>query len=233
MSDLTTTNIGGDNADKKKYGLDVDNNEGAEEESIDDGLDHNKNANESNEDDGSWWSLTTSIARSISSQIPSNPTDTAKNAYLGLADVIQRSATAVVAEFAQMEIEAEREARRWRRERGYYSDDEEDETSRNGFPWEVSATEVDEELKVKILALSCDDRTFYGPFDNNATSSSHAESSDVHDKSDTEQVPSFDLDSHVPLIRKLLTIDPNLADAHAKLSGKCACCAMHVCVHAL
>merc|ERR1712183_515752 len=150
-------------------------------------------------------------------QIPSNvnPTNTAKNAYFGLADVIQRSATAVVAEFAQMEIEAEREARRWRRERGYYSDDEEEETSRNGLPWEVSATEIDEELKLKILALSCNDKTFYGPFDNNNTNTD-----DLTNKSETEETSAaFDLDSHASLIRKLLTTDSNLADAHARLSG--------------
>merc|ERR1719291_1117348 len=120
-SNAATTNIGCDNiADTK--GLDVDNNHDVEEESVEGVDDANINNANANEDEGSWWSLTTSIARSISSQmqIPSNvnPTNTAKNAYFGLADVIQRSATAVVAEFAQMEIEAEREARRWRRERG-------------------------------------------------------------------------------------------------------------------
>ena len=152
-------------------------------------------ANAENED--SWWSLTTSLARSIKEQIPSQT----KNAYFGLADALHRSANAVVAEFAQMEIEAEREARRWRRERGYYSDDEE-ERVKNALPWEV-ATEVDEELKQKILALSCDEQTFYAPFDN-----------------DTEEDEAFDLDSHVSLIRKLLSIDSNLADQHARLSGK-------------
>ena len=149
------------------------------------------------EEEESWWSLTTSIAQSIKEQIPSQT----KNACLGLADVIHRSANAVVAEFAQMEIEAEREARRWRRERGYYSDDEEEECMKNALPWEV-CTEVDEELKSKILALSCQDTTFYTPFEQN-----------------TSEEEDFDLDSHVSLIRKLLSLDSNLADKHARLSG--------------
>merc|ERR1712232_340158 len=83
------------------------------------------------------------------------------------------------------------------------------------LPWEVSATEIDEELKLKILALSCSDKTFYGPFDNNNTNTD-----DLTNKSETEETSAtFDLDSHVSLIRKLLTIDSNLADAHARLSG--------------
>jgi len=150
-----------------------------------------------------WWSYTASLALSIKETIPSQT----KQAFDGITDVIQRSATALVAEFAQMEIEAEREARRWRRKRGYYSEDEELDLSKMALPWEIAAVE-DEVLKQKILSISSDECTFSGPFNN---------SEEIELQED--ETDSFDLSSHIPIIHRLLQIDPNLAKSHAKFSG--------------
>jgi len=150
-----------------------------------------------------WWSYTTSLAFSIKEKFPTQT----KQAFDGITDVIQRSATALVAEFAQMEIEAEREARRWRRERGYYSEDEDLDFSKVTLPWEIAAIE-DDILKQKILSISSDESTFSGPFN-----------SDAKEKMQDDEKDPFDLASHIPIIHRLLQIDPNLAKSHAKFSG--------------
>jgi len=79
-------------------------------------------SSEENDDDAGWLNgISSSIAR-IKEKFPSQT----KQALDGIANVIQRSATAIAAEFAQMEIDAEMEARRWMNDHGYGSGRDDD-----------------------------------------------------------------------------------------------------------
>uniref|UniRef100_A0A6U3Q2W2 BSD domain-containing protein n=1 Tax=Ditylum brightwellii TaxID=49249 RepID=A0A6U3Q2W2_9STRA len=149
---------------------------------------------------GSWFGLSdiSSFAQSIKRSIPP--------AIDSIADIIQRSAMTVAAEFTQLERDAEE--RRWQ------------DAVENGdiielpLPWELPSIPgeeqtdpepvyvEDETLKEHILALSLVEETFMTPF------------VDTDD-----QEPDFELDnSRIHLMRRLLVIDTNLNEAHARIA---------------
>lgn len=133
----------------------------------------------------------------------------------GIASMIHRSAMTVAAEIAQLERDAELEADRWRDENfGSVNCVESPKTL--PLPWEVKRVDPggelaesnvsqyveDEEFKRAILALSTSEETFLEPYGPGEADDFH-----IHE-------------SRVNLIRRLLTIDGNLASTHAKMSGK-------------
>mmetsp|Transcript_8119 Transcript_8119/g.17566 ORF Transcript_8119/g.17566 Transcript_8119/m.17566 type:complete len:292 (-) Transcript_8119:211-1086(-) len=162
----------------------------------------------------SWFDLgglATSLAQSARQYIPP--------AIEGVASAIHQSALNVAAELAEMErMEAgdvlESQARR---QHSLGSSSACDDESGHGapinllLPWQVEVKGTgnattgtgkdDEELKEKIMALSQDEITFQGPYN---------ESND----NATEQY--LEDQSRVALIARLLVLDPNLAEIHAK-----------------
>lgn len=168
----------------------------------------------------SWFDLgglATSLAQSARQYIPP--------AIEGVASAIHQSALNVAAELAEMErMEAgdvlESKARR---QHSSGSSGACDDESGHGvsinllLPWQVEVKGTgnattgtgkdDEELKEKILALSQDETTFQGPYN---------ESNDTGNSSGQGTEQYLEDQSRVALIARLLVLDPNLAQTHAK-----------------
>jgi len=169
-------------------------------------------------EEGSPWFGLASLARSI------------RPAIEGVAHTINRSAKSLINELAELEYE-DRERSRSGSYGSQMSEGSNGPSVRSApntatvevipilpLPWEICLQSTDENLKVsivqkedlplkkKILDLSKDENVFTGPF--NATTSREEESCFALD------------DSRVILIRRLLEIDPNLGNIHARVSGR-------------
>ena len=135
-----------------------------------------------------------------------------------LAGVIRHGARNIASELADIEaeLEAERLGEQYppRRNNGGIDGDAFDRSALP-LPWQVkpsggSDLVHDDELKEKILSLSTKETTFTGPY-------KEADTVDGDSSEDTELV----LDEPaVKLIKRLLYLDKNLADMHAKSSGE-------------
>ena len=180
---------------------------------------------------GQWLGdFTASLTRSFKASIPRT-----KNAFEDLAGAIQRSASTIATELANLEMEADREARRWVEGFNESREEEESEVPSLPLPWQVKEEVVyyddneghkevqdmkcekrfvdDDHLKSEIFAMSKRECTFTEPYRNNE------DSNDERKVQESEEFD-FDLDNHMSLIHRLLEIDRNLRDAHAKLSSK-------------
>jgi len=193
---------------------------------------YESNADELNQhdanDDGWFGGFTASLSR-IKDSIPPNT----KNAIEGIADAIQRSASALAAEFAQLEIDAEWDSNRQLSDNAAREELDEGSYSSIPMPWSVLVNSElascndgkveggrdpdcapvyndDEKLKVKIIALSLKEDTFCGPFVD------HASCMDANDATNNDTV-NFDLATHLRIIRRLLRIDKNLLKAYDRM----------------
>lgn len=131
---------------------------------------------------------------------------TLKETAGGVASFVQRSALAVASEIAHLEEEemAQHQA-------ACHLDSLKDKTR---LPWEIQCTngsfEEDENLKLKILALSTKEETFLRPYSSKDDSSISG-----------SDRPPFLLDgARIHLVRELLDMDDKLAAMHARLSGR-------------